>query len=134
VHRNIISIARPTRCTNVSNFLYFWNDTLRVSGRFFRPSSGVQDRTYSNRHLSNRYCCLFASGYEKEFRHVSTQPSFHPQEDFYTQFYGISFMHLYMQPGQFQVVFGTLCWLLLHRNITNQGSRNVNLVKFIAKN
>jgi len=27
----------------------------------FRPSSGVQDCTYSNRHLSNRYCRLFVS-------------------------------------------------------------------------
>jgi len=27
----------------------------------FRPSSGVQDCTYSNRHLSNRYCWLLAS-------------------------------------------------------------------------
>jgi len=30
-------------------------------GRSFRPSSGVQDCTYSNRHLSNRYCWLHAS-------------------------------------------------------------------------
>ena len=30
-------------------------------GRSFRPSSEVQDCTYSNRHLSNRYCCLLAS-------------------------------------------------------------------------
>ena len=29
VHRNIISIVKPTRCTNVSNL--FWNDTLHVS-------------------------------------------------------------------------------------------------------
>ena len=27
-------------------------------GQSFRPSSGVQDCTYSNRHLSNRYCCM----------------------------------------------------------------------------
>jgi len=32
-------------------------------GRSFRPSSGVQGCTYSNRHLSNWYCCLLASGY-----------------------------------------------------------------------
>ena len=30
-------------------------------GRSFRPSSGVQDCTYSYRHLSNRYSCLLAS-------------------------------------------------------------------------
>ena len=30
-------------------------------GRSFRPSSGVQDCTYSNRHMSNRYCWLLAS-------------------------------------------------------------------------
>jgi len=33
-------------------------------GRSFRPSSGVQDCIYSNRHLSNRYCCLLASAYQ----------------------------------------------------------------------
>jgi len=26
------------------------------------PSSGVQDCTYYNRHMSNRYCCLLVSG------------------------------------------------------------------------
>ena len=31
-------------------------------GRCFRPSSGVKNCTYSNRHMSNRYCyCLLAS-------------------------------------------------------------------------
>jgi hypothetical protein len=29
VHRNVISIVKPTRCTNISNL--FWNDTLHVS-------------------------------------------------------------------------------------------------------
>ena len=39
-------------------FILFWNDTLGIrSGRSLRPSSGVQDCTYSNRHMSNRYCC-----------------------------------------------------------------------------
>ena len=37
--------------------------------RSFCPSSGVQDCTYSNRHLSNRYCCLLAcmqtAGFQK---------------------------------------------------------------------
>jgi len=38
----------------------FWNDTT-CFGRSFRPSSGVQDCAYCNRHLSNRYCCLLVS-------------------------------------------------------------------------
>ena len=41
-------------------------------GTSFRPSSGVQDCTYSNRHLSNRYCCLPL--------HVSDGLSVHHQE------------------------------------------------------
>jgi len=32
--------------------------------RSFRPSSGVQDCTYSNRYMLNRHCCLLASGYQ----------------------------------------------------------------------
>jgi len=47
-------------------FILFWNDTLTYFGQSFRPSSGVQDCTYSNRHLSNRYCCLLASAYKTE--------------------------------------------------------------------
>jgi len=39
-------------------FILEWHSTC--FGRSFRPSSGVQDCTYSNRHLSNRYCCLLA--------------------------------------------------------------------------
>ena len=41
-------------------FILFWNDST-CFGRYFRPSSGVHDCTYSDRHLSNRYCCLLAS-------------------------------------------------------------------------
>ena len=37
-------------------FILQWHSTC--VGRSFRPSSGVQECTYSNRHLSNRYCCL----------------------------------------------------------------------------
>jgi len=40
-------------------FILEWHSTCFV--RSFRPSSGVQDCTYSNRHLSNRYRCLLAS-------------------------------------------------------------------------
>ena len=29
--KNIIPVVKPTRCTNVSNLFYFWNDTLHVS-------------------------------------------------------------------------------------------------------
>jgi len=39
-------------------FILQWHSTC--FGRFFHPLSGVQDCTYSNRHLSNRYCCLLA--------------------------------------------------------------------------
>jgi hypothetical protein len=47
VHRNIIPIVKPTRCTSVSNlFILEWHSTW--FGRPFRPSSGVQDCTYSN--------------------------------------------------------------------------------------
>jgi len=59
-HRNIISILKPTRCTHVSNLIILeWHSSCFV--RSFRPSSGVQDCTYGNRHMSNRYCCLLAS-------------------------------------------------------------------------
>jgi len=40
-------------------FILEWHSTC--FRRSFRPSTGVQDCTYSNRHLSNRYCCMFAS-------------------------------------------------------------------------
>ena len=34
---------------------------LTCFGRVFCPSSEVQDCIYSNRHLSNRYCCLLVN-------------------------------------------------------------------------
>jgi len=40
-------------------FILEWHSTC--FGRSFRPSSGVQDCTYSNRQLSKRYCWLLAS-------------------------------------------------------------------------
>jgi hypothetical protein len=72
VNHNIIPIVKPTRCTSVSNlFILEWRCAwFRLS---FRPSSGVQDCTYSNRHLSNRYCCLLASGYKMELIPASKQ-------------------------------------------------------------
>ena len=39
-------------------FILGWQSTC--FGRSFRPSSRVHDCTYSNRHLSNRCCCLLA--------------------------------------------------------------------------
>jgi hypothetical protein len=36
------------------------------------------------------------------------QPSVHPQEELYMQFYGISFMHPYTQSGRSQDVFDAL--------------------------
>jgi len=64
-----ISIVKPTRCTSVSNyFILEWHSTcFRWS---FRPSSRVQDCTYGNRHTSDRYFRLLASGCEME-------PQFH---------------------------------------------------------
>jgi len=44
----------------------------------FRPSSGVQDCTYSNIHMSNRYCYLLVS--ENNTLHVSNNLSVHHQE------------------------------------------------------
>jgi len=58
VHRNIISIVKPTRCTNVSNlFILEWHYT--GFGWSFRPSSGVKDCTYSNQ--TDTAVCLLAS-------------------------------------------------------------------------
>ena len=45
--------------------------TLYMFGRSFSPSSGVQDCTYSNRHMSNRYCRLLASRNEMEHSSIS---------------------------------------------------------------
>ena len=47
------------QCIKFTLFLE-WHSTC--FGRSFRSLSGVQDCTYSNRHLSNSYCCLLASG------------------------------------------------------------------------
>jgi len=42
--------------------IYFWMTfCVKYSGWYFRLSSGVRNCTYSNRHLSSRYCCLLAS-------------------------------------------------------------------------
>jgi len=41
-------------------FILFWNDTLHVSDGLSDHRQSVQDCTYSNRHLSNRYCSLLS--------------------------------------------------------------------------
>jgi len=64
---SVISIVKPTRCTNVSNLFYLEQHSTCFR-RSFRPSSGVQDCTYCNRHLSNRYCWLLG----QEFKIVKT--------------------------------------------------------------
>ena len=57
---HIISRVKPTRRTDVSNLFHF-GMTLYMFRTVPPPSSGVQDCTYSNRHMSNRYCCLHPS-------------------------------------------------------------------------
>jgi len=66
------TIVKSTRCTNVSNLFHF-GMTLCMSRTVFRPSSGVRDRTYSNRHLLNRYCCLLASKQKDRPKRVEYQ-------------------------------------------------------------
>jgi len=43
--------------------LFYFGMTLYMFRRSFRPLTEVQDYTYSNRHLSDRHCCLLVSGY-----------------------------------------------------------------------
>ena len=74
-------------------FILEWHSTC--FRRSFCLSSGVQDCTYSNSHMSNKYCCLLASGYEMALQmhqcikfilfwndtlHVSDSLSVHHQE------------------------------------------------------
>ena len=54
----VISTVKPTRCTIVSNLFYF-GMTLYMFRRSFRPSSGVQDCTYSNQ--TDTAVCMLAS-------------------------------------------------------------------------
>jgi len=57
IHTWKISLVKPTRFIKVSNLCILeWQSTC--FGRSSHPSSGVQDCTYSNRHMSNRYCWL----------------------------------------------------------------------------
>ena len=63
VHSNIISIVKTTSCTNVSNLFYFGMTLYMFRSVFLSiiRSSRLYS-TYSNRHMSNRYCQLLASG------------------------------------------------------------------------
>jgi len=56
-----VSIVKPTRSTIVSN--YYILEWHYIFLRSFPPSSGFQMCTYSNIHMSNRYCWLLASEY-----------------------------------------------------------------------
>jgi len=61
VHRNIILIVKPTRCTNVSNLFIFWNDTVHVSDGF-----SVHHHEFKTVHTATGICqtctavCLLA--------------------------------------------------------------------------
>ena len=59
MHRNIISIVKPTRYTNVSNLFYF-GMTLYIFRTLF-PSIISSSRLYIQQ--PNTHCCLLASGY-----------------------------------------------------------------------
>ena len=48
--------------------------------RFFRPSSGAQNCTYSIKHLSDRYCYLLLACKLADALHVSDGFSIHRQE------------------------------------------------------
>jgi len=50
VHRNIVSIVKPTRCTNVSNLFYFWM-TLHVSDGF-----SVHHQEFKTVHTATGIC------------------------------------------------------------------------------
>ena len=59
VHRNIISIAKPTRCTNVSNLFYFWNDILHVS-----DGLSVHHQEFETVHTATGICQTDTPQYE----------------------------------------------------------------------
>jgi hypothetical protein len=56
VHCNIFPIIKPNRCTSASN-LFVLERHSTCLGQYFCPWQEFKT-TYSNRHLSNRYCCL----------------------------------------------------------------------------
>ena len=52
IYMEVYFYTKPTRCTDVSN-LFYLERHCTCFGQCFRPSSGVQDCTYNNRHLLN---------------------------------------------------------------------------------
>jgi len=61
----IYSYSKTNQMHHCLKFILFWSSTLHVYWWFFLPSSGVQDCTYSNRHMSNRCltyvcCCMYS--------------------------------------------------------------------------
>jgi len=59
VHRNIISIVKPARCTSFSNL--FWSDTLHVSDGLSVHHQEFKTVHTATGHLSNNVVCLLAS-------------------------------------------------------------------------
>ena len=59
LHWGSVLRVQPTRC-NVALFIYLFISLRRYTcfRRFFRPSSGAQNCTYSVKYLSDRYCYL----------------------------------------------------------------------------
>jgi len=76
VHRNIISIVKPTRCTNVSTLFYF-GMTLYMFRTVF-PSIIRSSRLYIWQQAFVRYSCLLASGYEMELYVKGKQSHYRP--------------------------------------------------------
>ena len=62
-------------------FILEWHSTC--FGRSFHPSSGVQDCTHNNRHLSSRYCCLLANKYLSIWTNLNI--AFQPTNKIYQQ-------------------------------------------------
>jgi len=63
VHRNIISVVKPTRCTNVSNLFYFgmtlymfrtvFPSTIRSSSLYIQQQAFVKQQLLSG-------CCMYS--------------------------------------------------------------------------
>jgi len=64
-------------------------------------------------------------------------PSVHPQKDLYTQFYDISFTHLYKHSGRWQDVLDTDCmaaWNKYHKTANTSLNEDKHLDKVIQMN
>jgi len=106
-----------------------WHSTC--FGRSFCPSSGVQDCTYSKRHMSNRYCCLLASGYPLASRrwsllaeHVTIylllntiiNPYYHCCV-FMTDIYLTNSMHLMHKVNNVCIFYSTMSHHIQHKHV-----------------